>query len=350
MKVLEIIPTLNKIGGGETFFTDLCIKMNKKVKLFVVVLYKSNNNFLNKLIKESGIEIIYLNKKRGIDIRCAHELRKAISLFKPDVIHCHLRSLLTLRLSFLFKRKIPIFFTVHNIFGENFKNEWLDSILIRKRFVIPVGVCNEVSKSIKRHTGVDSRTIYNGLNVEKYDAGKKINERTIDFIVVGSFYYLKNQIYAIKCFERIAETNPNLNIHFLGDGSDLTVCKEYVKTKNIKNVYFHGVVNNVNEFLADSKILLLPSLTEANPICVHEAIVSGCYIISNNVGGVGELVNKRNGKLVRINDYESFCTAMLSSINDNYLLEETRKYSEETRESHSINYSLLQYLDLFKDF
>ena len=51
-------------------------------------------------------------------------------------------------------------------------------------------------------------------------------------------------------------------------------------------------------------VLILPSLIEGIPTVVLEAFASGCCVVAKNVGGVSELVNSKNGYLLK--DSEDF--------------------------------------------
>ena len=103
----------------------------------------------------------------------------------------------------------------------------------------------------------------------------------------------------------------DVNFCFLGDGPLLEECKEYVKENRIFNVSFEGFVKNGNKYMANSKVLLIPSLNEGNPLVINEAIASGMMVVGSDVGGIHDLlVNLNNCFLCKVNDEASFYSAM----------------------------------------
>ena len=116
MRILEIISSLNPVGGGETFAVNLCRELNKISKLRVVVLYENHNDYFDKRLKEKNIDVVFLNKKAHIDFKNFKELRKIIIDFKPDVIHTENNALIPVYFSTFFPlgfKKPMVFHTMH---------------------------------------------------------------------------------------------------------------------------------------------------------------------------------------------------------------------------------------------
>lgn len=104
----------------------------------------------------------------------------------------------------------------------------------------------------------------------------------------------------------------NLNIkwtHF-GDGELLKELKKYAKTKLGNNIKyeFKGYVDNkdiINYYKNNFVDLFIHlSETEGCPVSLTEAISFGIIIIATDAGGVREIVNDRNGKLLPV-DFEN---------------------------------------------
>lgn len=348
IKLLEIIPSLNKIGGAEVFFTNFAkdiIRNHNDVTLKIVVLYSDENSYLIKDLKKENVDIVFLDKHRGIDLKCAKKLRQILNEFKPDVIHTHLDSLVTLFLSLHFRKKYKIYHTVHNIIDKNFKKENVVSFLIKRRFIVPIAVSAQTALSIKKHTSHDCIYVNNGIDVNKFSSNIPYNSREIAFICVASFTQVKNQEFLINCFKNI---NFNCSLVFLGTGPNLDKCKILAKKVDKCNIRFLGHVENVNDFLANSKCLILPSISEGNPLVLNEAIASGCYVISSNVGGVKDVIKNKNfGILCAPNNEEEFVDAINFVYKNN---QEILSYLENRNSStlQTTKTMVNEYLSIFK--
>ena len=59
-----------------------------------------------------------------------------------------------------------------------------------------------------------------------------------------------------------------------------------------------GYVENIEAYLGEFDVLLLPSRTEGTPIIVLEAMVQEVPIVANKVGGLPEMIESSSGLLV----------------------------------------------------
>ena len=152
MKILQIIPSLNSIGGGEKFVMELSASLQQYGHdIKILSLYSKKNDFFDDFIKTNNLDVIYLNKKRGVDFKTARKLIKVIKKTNPDIIHGHLLFHLTLMLGGKFKIKtIPFIETLHQDFYGASGNKILKnymSKLYNNNKVIPVAISDEVKKS-----------------------------------------------------------------------------------------------------------------------------------------------------------------------------------------------------------
>jgi len=357
---MEIIPSLSPVGGAETLFTNLAISLGKKLaerndndEVICVFLYKQTESFLYDKLKAAGIKMFFLNKRRGIDFICAWRLRKIIRAFKPDVIHSHLHVPLTLRMTLGPKhKKIVIFHTFHSLANKTGSPvyELFIKKILKHNWMIPIGVSNDVGNTISSFFGIHKvYVINNGIDLSSFSSSKPIKNRTIDFLCVGRFVELKNQIYAIKCFSSFIKKYPNTNLVFLGTGEKLEECKIFTENNNLKkSVIFYGFSMNVENFMSNAKILLVPSLYEGNPMVINEAMASGMFIIANNVGGIPDIVKENNGILIEPGSEDSFILAMEKAYASPKMLEKTKTVNIESSKKRSIDFAAKIYLDVFE--
>ncbi len=354
IELVEIIPSLNPVGGAETMFVNLCeeIKLNHsdRVNLNVVVLYGYRQNALYNRLSELGIKVNFLDKHRGIDFSCASKLANTLRKINPSVIHSHLGTTVTLMLALKFKKQYPIVHTFHHMVGTGFKKELFNRFLIKRKHIYPVAVSKLSSESIERKTKMECDYIDNGINIQNFNSSIPVDERTIDFLCVASFRPVKNQKYLIDVFKDVIKEKEDASLVFLGDGPLKRSCIDEAGNSLYKNISFMGAVDNVGEYMSKSKILVLSSTSEGNPMVINEAIASGMYIIANNVGGIPNLIqNGITGDLIELNDFEHFKKAMISRISDLSFLEQNRIKNQKIIENYSIKQSVGKYIELFAE-
>jgi glycosyltransferase involved in cell wall biosynthesis len=81
----------------------------------------------------------------------------------------------------------------------------------------------------------------------------------------------------------------NLNLNIAGNGSDFKDINQILKTSNIKNVYMHGFVKDIDksDLLNSASIFIFPSSHgEGMPNSVLEAMAFGIPVITTRVGGI----------------------------------------------------------------
>lgn len=352
LKIIEIIPSLFPVGGAETLFTNLCINLKEahddNVDLFVVVLYKQSNTFLENKLLNHGIKCYWLDKKKGIDFKCSRKLKKIIKEVKPDIVHTHGETTTTMLISYPFKKPFCHVHTIHNMIGKDFKSERLNMFLIKRKWFIPVAICKQSAISIRNKTKLECRYINNGIDLNEFDYSKPIKNRKIDFLCVASFTPVKNQKYILDRFSAIQKKYPKLNLVFLGDGPLKKDCEEYSRLLNLKNVSFEGSVSNVSQYMSNSKILLMSSKSEGNPMSVNEAIASGMYIVASNVGGLPDLISdQKTGLLINLVETNRYEQSIIKLIDNEYFLESNRLNNQNKYEQISITKTATEYIDFF---
>lgn len=353
IELVEMIPSLNPVGGAETMFVNLCEEIrlhhSDQVNLNVIILYGCKPNSLYDRLSKLGINTYYLGKHRGVDFACASKLKELLSKINPTVIHTHLGTSITLMLALGFKKKYSIVHTFHHMVGTGFKKEVFNRFLIKKKYIHPVAVSKMSSESIEMKTKMKCDFIDNGINLDNFDSSVPMMARKIDFLCVASFRPVKNQKYLINVFKEVIKTKNDTNLVFLGDGPLKQQCANSAGDLLDKSITFKGAVDNVEEYMSKSKILVLPSISEGNPMVVNEAIASGMYVIANSVGGVSDLIkNGITGDLIELGDFEHFKESMLNRISDTSFLEQRRILNQSALDNYSIKQSANKYVELFE--
>ena len=325
MKIVQIIPSLENVGGAETFVVSLTIELIKQGHdVTIISLYNHRQGFYSEIINDNKIKILYLNKKKGPDYKTAKQLKKLIINLNPDVVHSHLETALTFFLGGILKLKnITFVETIHYYLQPNSYNIILKTIIknsYKRKKIVPVSISPEAKKRATSYYKInfDSPIIYNGINMSGIKAEKPINTREFDFIAVSRLAEVKNHQAIIKAAKILKERNLDFSLNIVGDGPLYDEISLLIRNYKLEsNIHLLGLRNDVYSLLANHKIFLIPSFREGNPISAIEAISSGLAIIGTNNGGLVDLIVDDNvGFLVNPYDIEQLANYMELLLSD----------------------------------
>lgn len=355
MKIVEVIPHLNTRAGAEVFFVNLCVALKNidSVELEVVCLYDGISDEFKKVFNNSGIKYYSLGKKEGFDYKCAKKFRATLNLINPDVIHTHLNSIVTYFLAFRSKKlKWKLFHTVHSVADKesNHFAKLLRNKLIKKNILTNIAISDYIRNTTVKYYGKQYivPVVYNGIKLE--ETVTKNNK--YDFINVARFNIEKNHIYLINTVSELVKDFPDIKILLVGSGALFNEMNELVKKKQLdKNIEFAGYTENVYQYLQISKIFVLPSIYEGNPISILEAMNCGLPIIASNVGGIPDVVKDgRNGLLIDPNNETDLYLKMKKLLNDERLYNLMKINNLNDIKNYSIEQSAMAYFNIFNEY
>lgn len=158
---------------------------------------------------------------------------------------------------------------------------------------------------LELHPDADAKKvsyIYNGVtDIIKSQRTKPKCEK-IEYVCVASISRRKGQNYIIEALKRFDKDKlPNLHFTFVGDGPDRQALQNDVVSAGLgQYVTFAGMSNNVDAYLVNSDVFILPSEDEGLPMAIIEAMRASLPIVSTPVGGIPEMVdNGVNGLLIQ---------------------------------------------------
>lgn len=121
------------------------------------------------------------------------------------------------------------------------------------------------------------------------------------FVFVGSLAPLKQPLKAIDILRRLSmDTRFAYRLDFYGTGPLMAELQSEIKNSQLDTyVKVHGFVSDPWQMIERGSILLLPSLTEAMPMVVLEALERGCVVISNIFNGY-DFFDKHEGLFIGV--------------------------------------------------
>ena len=129
----------------------------------------------------------------------------------------------------------------------------------------------------------------------------------------------KGHIYLIKAFKIIISDYPNTKLLIVGNGELIQNLKSQVTSLQLEDkVVFTGMRTDIPEILSIMDIFVLPSLIEAMPMVLLEAMASKKTIIATNVGSVSRIIrNNETGILINPADIDSLAKGIIYFFKNN---------------------------------
>ncbi len=175
-----------------------------------------------------------------------------------------------------------------------------------------------------------------GMDGEKFSPSGAAS--VYDLITVGNLIPRKRVDIFLHTVALLKASCPTIKAIILGDGPLRQSLENTVKELNIEeNVYFAGHQPNVEDWLRNSKIFVLSSMSEGLSQALIQAMLCGLPAISSNVGEASDLViTGVNGFLVDDFSEESFAENIAYLLRDQKVLaqfsEKARKQAEKCDE------------------
>lgn len=132
---------------------------------------------------------------------------------------------------------------------------------------------------------------------------------------VGRLEKEKDHTTLLKAFAR-ASRSCNARLIVLGEGSRRAALEKLAQDLDIADrVDFPGFSPKPHMFMSRSNLVVLSSIYEGAPLALIEALVSGCRIVSTNVGGAREILGYgKYGALVPPGDWKSMSAEILRAL------------------------------------
>ena len=321
VKVVYIHPT-DKIS---TF--EITEHQHNNITEIIIYYPAQNSTFINKISKSINYLIAY---HKGFNYI------KKIN-FKPDIIHANILTRTgLLALYYSKKLKIPYVITEHwsrylpirNTYSGFLRKQFTKLVIKHASAVFPVS--KNLQQAMMSHKLLnDNYQVINNV-VEDFFFGKFKHES-----------HSKKKILHISCFDEkaknikgiisaiyeLSKQRSDFELILVGTGTDFDKVYDYYKSLplDIGLIRFIGELSpmEVAEQIKNCDFTLMFSNYENSPVVIAESLACGKPVLSTNVGGIPEMINKKNGILIEPRDEKSLTEKI------NYLLDHCDQYNAE---------------------
>ena len=352
-KVVFILPQMGL--GGLDKMVYLLIKNldyhNFQPYLITITEFNHDNLMIHDLTQK-GVEIHFLDKKEGFDIRTCFQLSAILKRIDADIIHIHNRACLYAFWYLLFCKK-KAFQTIHSLPQREMTkfHRLMMRILFHLRKVRPIAISDTIRRETASYYKLKEDwipTIYNPVETNRFYTGEKYERFT--FITAGRLSSEKNQIMMIEAINALHKQNIECDLLILGEGSERSVLQNKIQEYSLqKEVKLLGKIDNVEDYLAKSHVFLLTSRYEGLPLCILEAMAAGLPVVSSNVGGVPDIVTEgETGLLFEPDDMSALTNAMMQMLTYPETYAYMGKNAREESKKYDVTVFSKKYQDLFR--
>lgn len=174
------------------------------------------------------------------------------------------------------------------------------------------------------------RVIPNGVDYEKFSTiVREVNEKIPVVVLIGRVVPIKDIKTFLRAAQRIHQAIPEVEVWILGpteeDEEYFNECQHMVEFLKLeKIVTFKGKVNLV-DYLGKVDVIVLTSISEAQPLVILEAGASGIPSVTTNVGACKEMILGRptenpqlgpGGAITSLASPDETAAAVIELIND----------------------------------
>ncbi len=353
MKIIQVIPWFG-MGGAEIMCENLTNALTEMGHQVIVISLYNKQSVISNRMEKNGINIKYLDKKKGFDISMFFKIKKILKAEKPDVIHTHLYSIKYAMIAAIFTKIPKKIHTVHSIAqkeagkASKIVNKWL----FKHHNVTPVALSKVVKNTIIDVYKIKNDKIpiiFNGVPLDKCIIKNNYQiDSCINVVHVGRFSEVKNHIEMVKAAMILHQTYTNIIFSFIGDGELKENIKNLIQENHAEDyIKVLGATDNIYPFLTKADLFLLPSIYEGMPMSIIEAMGTGLPIVASNVGGIPDMIkDMQNGLLCDPNDI-SIAAKLDKFINDQQLRELCGKNALLSSNRFSAKLMALEYLKLY---
>lgn len=287
-------------------------------------------NPLEDEIRAAGVVVENLEARNLRDVRAFRRLLGIVRERRIDIIHAHLTYAAIWAGVASLVTRVPSIATMHVAppKDEGFREaarQWIMRRVVNHHAARTVVVSDALrqefasagirrSKLIVVHNGVDVRTSSSDTGRTRRELG--VDEVALLLTAVAVFREGKGIDVLLRAVARIADSFPSMRVLVAGEGPKREEWELLARGLGIDSrVIWTGFRRDVGDLLEASDLFVHPTLADAFPTVVLEAMAAGLPVIASRVGGVPEIVEDGvTGKLVPAGNDQALAEAIAEAL------------------------------------
>jgi glycosyltransferase involved in cell wall biosynthesis len=322
---IQVLLISKSTGGVGEYLRWIANGLDKsRFKLTVACMSTGGKALADQLSQQSGVSAVYIPMVRYLiepfsDSLAFIRLARLIRRQKFDLIHAHASKPGFLGRLAAIGSRVPVIFSPHGFSFHRGKGPTVARIyailerIAARYLTAKIIIVAQAEYKLAQEFGVGKKdqfiTIHSGIEMTEYDnpvdpiAIRRSLQVPVDTPLVGAVGRLnaqKHPLNLIKAAELIHEKRPDIHFVWVGDGPLLEAALKAVRAANLHEVFhFPGYRADISQIMKCLDCFALPSLWEAFPLTVLEAMAAGIPVVATNVDGVPEaVIDQETGILV----------------------------------------------------
>lgn len=319
-----------KIGGGESYLLSLVENMDRN--LFEPVVLAFTEGPMIDRLRSLGITAHVIYTEKPFDFRVWNKVAKLMDEENIDIVHAHGTRAMSNMFYAAKSRKLPLLYTCHAWSFHIDQNPLVKMLRVKSEKYLTqkadINICGAKAnrdEARKLFGKFNAEIIYNSVDPHKFNpyneypdvrAELGVNKNELLIASIARFTLQKQPLKLINAFAEVSKNVPHAKLLMVGDGELKEKAIRLIEKLQIKDkVILQPFRQDVPALLAGCDVFVLPSLWEAFPIALLEAMSMGKAVVASNVDGTPEMVHDRhNGILVNLANIENQLAKELTAI------------------------------------
>ncbi|WP_175493868.1 glycosyltransferase family 4 protein [Microvirga guangxiensis] len=319
-------------GGAEKTTSDIAAALTETgIDTTVVYLQGRASNAALEVCDRHNVSTLHVQVSRLWKLREWMALIRSIRKLKPDAIHAHLHYATITSIVVGALLRIRTVVTLHTL---DEPNQWSKAGLrLRLMFFLIkylpcelVCLTNQAKAMALKYAPTKIKSVHvipNGLNLSEWSSDRRVakgdaSDKPMIMLSVAVLRRMKGIHHLIRAHGVLSRRYPNLHLWIVGDGPERENLEyEAELAGNSDKVFFAGHRSDVRELMQSADLFVLPTLIDALPTVIIEAMAAGLPVIASRTGGIPEMVDDgETGLLVEPaneNDLISACERIIQS-------------------------------------
>lgn len=363
MTILQLISS-EGFYGAESMLVSLSHALEQLGDELIVGVFEDQRNPHTEVAQEAkrrGFTVELVPCRGRLDWSAVRKLRSLLDIHTVDILHTHGYKADIYGYFASRSRESALVSTCHNWPNPAAKMQFyaVANRLVLRRFQQVTTPSAKVMQ-ILTQSGISSskvNLIPNGVDINRFDDAiptlrKDFNSDGKQMVVIiGRLVNEKGGAILLEAARKVLVQYSDVRFVFVGEGEARQDWQALAEHLGIAaNVVFTGIRDDMPGVLASCDIVAMPSLNEAMPMALLEAMAASKPVIATSVGAIPELIqHNETGYLVPPRNAEALAEGVLTLLGDPILSQQLGKNGHARVTEHfSANAMARQYSNVYR--